>query len=50
VGLVSVPLAMTTVAVMLLRSRDPHYGVQMMIVLSLVALLQSSDILQAALK
>ena len=50
VGLVSVPLAITTVAVMLLRSRDPHYGVQMMIVLSLVALIQSSDILQAALK
>ncbi|CUH81535.1 hypothetical protein TRM7557_03473 [Tritonibacter multivorans] len=50
VGLVSVPLALTTVAITLLRSRDLRYGAQMLVVLSLVALIQGTGIVQAALQ
>lgn len=50
VGLFSVPLALATVAITLLRSRDLRYGVQMMISLSLVALIQGTGIVQAALQ
>ena len=50
VGLVSVPLALTTVVITLLRSRDLRYGAQMLVVLSLVALIQGTGIVQAALQ
>ena len=50
VGLVSVPLALATVAITLLRSRDLRYGAQMLVVLSLVALIQGTGIVQAALQ
>lgn len=50
VGLVSIPLALTTVTVNLIRRRDLRYGVQMLAVLALVMLVQTAGLVQAALQ
>lgn len=50
VALVSVPLAITVVAVNIIRTRDMRFGLQMSLVVALVLLLQTGSLVQAALQ